>query len=363
MEPLTFDLTEQLNKTKAKWLVTGAAGFIGSNLCLALLKAGQRVVAVDNMVTGQARNIHDLERAASLLPMGSFEFIEGSVCELDVCMHAIEGVQYVLHQAAIGSVPRSIAKPLITHRSNVDGFVNVLEAATSAKVRRFVYASSSAVYGDSNELPKVELRTGNLLSPYAATKAINETYASVFQRTYGIECIGLRYFNVFGPRQDPLGQYAAVIPKWMQSLLSGSPIVINGDGSTSRDFCYIANVIQANLRAALVPGPFKSSQVFNIAYGGRTTLLELANALRDGLKKASDHLASKDIAVSNASTSVAAQFMSSIEHTEFRAGDILHSHADISSAQRILGYLPTHSLAQGLAETCPWYLHNQDRLI
>jgi UDP-N-acetylglucosamine/UDP-N-acetylgalactosamine 4-epimerase len=365
MEAIDFDVSEHLRTHQEKWLVTGAAGFIGSNLCLALLESGQKVLALDNLVTGQARNVNDLENAAQGLPSETFQFIEGSTCDLEVCEAAMRGTRYVLHQAAIGSVPRSVANPLASHRSNVDGFITMLEAARLTGLERLVYASSSSVYGDSQELPKVEARTGNLLSPYAATKAINELYASVFQRTYGVECIGLRYFNVFGPRQDPMGQYAAVIPKWIQAILTNEPIVINGDGSTSRDFCYIKNVVQANLRAALLPRSFEQAQVLNIAYGDRTTLLELANALREGI---TNSIVATPLET-NPQNSQPKHYMqpvprnTTIEHAAFRVGDVLHSRADISKAQKVLGYQPTHSLTQGLAETCPWYLTNRDRLL
>ena len=345
---MMFDPSQLLATTQSKWLVTGAAGFIGSNLTIALLKAGQIVRGIDNFATGHRRNLDDISREVGSHLAKNFEFVDADIRDEQACLKAVQGNDYVLHQAALGSVPRSIADPLSSHRTNVDGFVNVLNASTQAKVKRFVYASSSSVYGDSETLPKVEDKTGRLLSPYAATKAINETYASVFQRTYGLPCVGLRYFNVFGPRQDPNGQYAAVIPRWITALLSGTSVIVNGDGSTSRDFCYIDNVIQANLRAALRPESFEQAEIFNIACGSRTTLIELAEALR--------------VSIALAKGMRADEMISKIEHIEFRKGDVLHSLADTSKATRLLGYKPTHSLAQGLAIISPWYNSNRDRL-
>lgn len=344
-----FDLHSALKSKPAKWLVTGAAGFIGSNLCIALIDAGHTVLGLDNLATGQRRNISDIEQRAELSPSGSFRFIEADICDFAACQTAVKDIDYVLHQAALGSVPRSIGNPIASHQANVNGFLNMIYSASNAKVKRFVYASSSSVYGDSQELPKVEQRTGNVLSPYAATKAINEVYAGVIQRTYGMECVGLRYFNVFGARQDPNGQYAAVIPRWLLSLLKNEAIIVNGDGTTSRDFCYIDNVVQANLRAALRPRAFETAEVFNIAFGQRTTLLELASELRESL--------------ATAEGKTNGQMLSPVKHVDFRAGDVLHSLADISHAQAELGYAPTHSLAQGLSITSPWYFQNQDRLI
>jgi UDP-N-acetylglucosamine/UDP-N-acetylgalactosamine 4-epimerase len=328
------------------WLVTGAAGFIGSNLCVALLEAGQKVVGLDNFETGHRDNVRDIEDVAAAQAQASFRFIEGDIRDAEVCNQACQGVTRVLHQAALGSVPRSIKTPLLTHAANVDGFINMLNAAVTAKVKRFVYASSSSVYGDSPDLPKVESKTGAVLSPYAATKAINELYAGVFQRTYGIECVGLRYFNVFGPRQDPRGAYAAVIPKWAAALMDGEPVVVNGDGSTSRDFCYVGNAVQANLHAALTPDLPPSAQVFNVAFGQQTTLLELANAMREELGLAMGR----------------AELTMNLQHQDFRAGDIRHSLADIAHAQRLLRYAPEVSIAQGLRLAMPWYVKNRKRL-
>lgn len=305
------------------WLITGAAGFIGSHLVETLLGDGERVIGFDNFATGHQRNLDDAVTRGG--GAARFRFINGDLTDLAACNAACAGVDYVLHQAALGSVPRSIERPLDTHRANVDGFINLLVAARDAKVKRFVYASSSSVYGDDPALPKIESRTGRVLSPYAATKQINETYARVFERTYGLETAGLRYFNVFGPRQDPNGAYAAVMPRWFAALKNGEDCFINGDGSTSRDFCFVKNVVQANLKAATAPGA--SDEVYNVAYGGKTSLLELYEMIsaRLGVKRAP-------------------------VFKPFRAGDIKDSQADISLAQKKLGYAPTHSVAQGLDE-------------
>ena len=324
---------------QSTWLVTGGAGFIGSHLTQTLLREGQRVVVLDSLVTGYQRNLDDAVKRAGEGAASRFTFLKGDITSPETCAAACQGVDYVLHQAALGSVPRSIALPLDSHRANVDGFVNMLIAARDAKVKRFVFASSSSVYGDDPTLPKVESRTGRVLSPYAATKHINEVYASVFQRTYGIETIGLRYFNVFGPRQDPNGAYAAVIPKWMAALLSGQPCLVNGDGSTSRDFCFVANAVQANLRAALTQTPGATDAVYNVAVGAKTSLLELYELIRARLAKKRPALAS-------------------LEPTfqPFRPGDIKDSQADISRAKEKLGYAPTHTVAQGMDETVAYLL-------
>ncbi|MGV3621876.1 MAG: SDR family oxidoreductase [Archangium sp.] len=310
----------------SKWLVTGGAGFIGSHLVETLLKDNEHVVVLDNLSTGYQHNLDDAVRRGG--NGDKLTFIRGDITNPADCAKACEGVDYVLNQAALGSVPRSIANPLDSHRSNVDGFMNMLIAARDAKVKRFVYASSSSVYGDDPTLPKQEARTGRVLSPYAATKHINEVYAGVFQRTYGLECIGLRYFNVFGPRQDPNGAYAAVMPRWMAAMQAGEPCVINGDGSTSRDFCYVKNAVQANLKAATTQIPDATDNVYNIAVGDKTSLLELHDLIaeRFGVK-------------------------AQPTFQDFRKGDIKDSQADISKARRLLGYEPTHTVAQGLDET------------
>lgn len=336
-----MDASALLQQTRSKWLVTGAGGFIGSHLAETLALAGQRVTAVDSFVTGRRENLDAILRS-SADASGRIEFIEGDIGDPDVARQATDGVDYVLHQAAIGSVPRSIDRPMATFESNVDGFMQVLNAARNAKVKTFVYASSSSVYGDHPNLPKREEEVGNVLSPYAATKAANELLAGVFTRCYGMSTVGLRYFNVFGSRQDPEGAYAAVIPKWITSLLGGGPVYINGDGESSRDFCFIDNVVQANILAALA-GPMEpQGSALNIAVGQRTTLLALFNLLRD-------LLAAHDPQVRDLSP----------VFREFRAGDVRHSLASIDKARKQIGYSPTHTLEEGLRLALPWYVANQ----
>jgi UDP-N-acetylglucosamine 4-epimerase len=323
------------------WLVTGAAGFIGSHLVEALLKVDQRVTGLDNFATGKPENLNQVQTGVSSEQWARFNFLEAGIEDFAACQRACKGVTYVLHQAALGSVPRSLEDPLASHQSNVTGFLNLLNAAREAGVSRFVYASSSAVYGDEPNLPKSEDRIGQPLSPYAATKLMNEIYAGVFARCYGVQTIGLRYFNVFGPRQDPEGPYAAVIPKWIEAMTTQETVRINGDGETSRDFCYVANVVQANLLAALVDSPDAINRAYNVALGNRTTLNQLYNILRLGLLPHFAHL----------------------EHArphygDFRAGDVRHSQADITKSRQLLGYQPTHNLEQGLAEALPWYIAN-----
>lgn len=330
----SFDLAAALASHSHRWLVTGAAGFIGSHLVEQLLKAGQRVVGLDNFITGKQANLDDAVAKAGQGAAARFTFIKGDITSLETCHQACAGVDFVLHQAALGSVPRSLADPLASHRNNVDGFINMLVAARDAKVKRFVYASSSSVYGDDPTLPKVESRTGRLLSPYAATKHVNEMYASVFQKSYGLETVGLRYFNVFGPRQDPNGPYAAVIPKWMALLFAGQPCELNGDGTTSRDFCFVLNAVQANLRGALAQGADVSDTVYNVAVGDKTSLTQLYGFIRERVAKTRPEV--KDLAP---------------KHQPFRAGDIKDSQADITRARERLGYAPTHSVAQGLELT------------
>lgn len=322
---------------RRRWLVTGSAGFIGSHLLEALLRAGQQVVSLDNFATGHRANLDDVRARVGEEAWARHEFIEGDIADPETCRRVCEGVDIVLHEAALGSVPRSIADPRASHRANVDGFLEMLIAARDAKVRRFVYASSSSVYGDEPNLPKVEPRTGRVLSPYAATKEVNELYAGVFQRTYGLECIGLRYFNVFGPRQDPDGPYAAVIPKWVKALLRDEPCTINGDGETSRDFCYVKNAVQANLLAAVADAS-ATDRAYNVAYGQRTTLKELFALLRDGLAKDRPAIASAEP-----------------KYADFRPGDVRHSLADIGAARKNLGYEPTHDVRRGLDEALAWY--------
>jgi len=381
------DLQTELKARPRTWLVTGVAGFIGSNLLETLLKLDQRVVGLDNFSTGHRYNLDEVQTLVSAEQWTRFRFIEGDIRNLADCQRACEGVDYVLHQAALGSVPRSIDDPLATHANNVDGFVNMLVAARDAKVKRVVYASSSSVYGDEPNLPKVEERIGNPLSPYAATKRMNEIYADVFARTYGMSLVGLRYFNVFGPRQDPNGAYAAVIPKWFASLLRDEPVYINGDGETSRDFCYIANTVQANLLAAAVEPQrerlkteklkaeigqpalenqvsdvsisafqrpsvstdvsvsasqhfsISSAQIYNVALGHRTTLNELYAKIRDLV----------------AAKKPAAAAKASIFRGE-RKGDVRHSLANTARITGDAGYAPTHTIGEGLAEAAEWYL-------
>jgi UDP-N-acetylglucosamine 4-epimerase len=320
------------------WLVTGVAGFIGSHLLETLLRLGQTVVGLDNFITGRKANLEEVKRLVKPDQWMRFTFHEGDIQDAAVCRRACSGVDYVLHQAALGSVPRSIEDPIASNSSNVSGSLNMLAAARDAKVRRFVYASSSSVYGDDPGLPKIEDRTGHPLSPYAVTKAVNELYAAVFARAYGLESVGLRYFNVFGARQDPNGPYAAVIPQWIQAMLRNQPVHINGDGSTSRDFCYVANTVQANLLAATATDAATPDAVFNVALNSRTTLNELFELLR--VRLAGDHPSLRDARP---------------VHRPFRTGDVMHSQADISKARRLLGYEPTYTVEQGLDEALAWY--------
>lgn len=337
-----YDLLQlQVRASSRTWLVTGVAGFIGSNLLETLLMLDQHVVGLDNFDTGKRSNLEQVRERVQPEQWARFRFIEGDIADPAVCQAACAGVDYVLHQAALGSVPRSIVEPLASHRANVTGFLQMLLAARDAKVRRFVYASSSAVYGDHPGLPKVEEQTGRVLSPYAATKAMNEVYARVCADAYGLESIGLRYFNVFGPRQDPEGAYAAVIPKWIAALLRREPVRINGDGETSRDFCYIANVVQANLLAATTTNPGAINQVYNVALGERTTLNELFQTLQTGLRRLDPTMPEQQPV-----------------YGEFRPGDVRHSLADISKAARLLGYAPTHRLSEGLEVAFDWYRAN-----
>jgi len=335
------ELQEQLRGERRHWLVTGAAGFIGSNLVEALLKLGQKVTGLDNFATGFQ---HNLDQVAALVGPGAwadFTFIEGDIRVLADCHAACAGVDYVLHEAALGSVSRSIEDPIATNDTNVSGFLNMLVAARDAKVKRFVYAASSSTYGDHPALPKVEPEIGNPLSPYAVTKYVNELYAQVFGRCYGMPTIGLRYFNVFGPRQDPHGAYAAVIPQWIAALVMDTPLKINGDGETSRDFCFIDNVVQANLLAATVQTPEAVNEVYNVALNARTSLNEL-HAMMVAL--------------------LADQFPHVLTHQpaygDFRAGDVRHSQADIGKAERLLGFAPTHRIDEGMRNALDWYVRN-----
>jgi len=330
----------QLNQKPEKWLVTGAAGFIGSNLLETLLRNNQQVIGLDNFSTGHAHNLDEVKNSISTTQWNNFTFIEGDIRNLDTCRKASESITYVLHQAALGSVPRSIADPINTNENNISGFLNMLVASRDAGVKRFVYAASSSTYGDHPGLPKVEDNIGNPLSPYAVTKLVNELYAQVFARTYGFKSIGLRYFNVFGKRQDPNGAYAAVIPKWVEAMITNKLVYINGDGETSRDFCYIDNTVQANILAAITEDE-ATNQIYNVAVGERTSLKDLFELIRVGLENEFPHLHSfKPI------------------YQDFRAGDVRHSLADISKAKKLLGYCPTHPIYAGIDTALKWYVIN-----
>jgi UDP-N-acetylglucosamine 4-epimerase len=337
-----FESLKQALQTHPKtWLVTGVAGFIGSNLLEALLKLNQRVVGLDNFSTGYRRNLDEVHTLVKPEQWANFNFIEGDIRNLEDCRRACDGVHYVLHQAALGSVPRSIEDPVTTNQNNIDGFLNMLVAARDVKVQRFVYAASSSTYGDHPDLPKVEDKIGRPLSPYAVTKLVNELYAEVFARTYGFKAIGLRYFNIFGRRQDPEGAYAAVIPKWIASMIKNEPVYINGDGETSRDFCHIENTVQANLLAATANDENALNQVYNVAVGDRTSLNQLYFHLRDNLANQFPHLKDENPA-----------------YRDFRAGDVRHSLADISKGEELLGYAPTQRIDSGLKEAMAWYINH-----
>jgi UDP-N-acetylglucosamine 4-epimerase len=331
-------VTEELRAAPRRWLVTGGAGFIGSHLVEALLRLGQDVVVLDDFSTGREENLEAVRRGVGQDAARRLAVVRGDIRDPGACRGAMRGVRLVLHQAALGSVPRSIAQPAPTHEVNVSGFLNVLEAARGAGIRRVVYASSSSVYGDHPALPKAEDAVGRPLSPYAASKRCDELYAQAFATSYGLELIGLRYFNVFGPRQDPEGPYAAVMPRWFASLLRGAPVTIYGDGETSRDFCYVANVVQANLLGALTASADALGEVYNVACGARTTLNELFGLIRAQVARFRPEAAS--------ATPV---------HQDFRPGDVRHSLADVTKAARLLGYRPTHSVADGLALAAGWY--------
>jgi UDP-N-acetylglucosamine 4-epimerase len=339
------DIKEQLIRNPKKWLVTGVAGFIGSNLLETLLELDQTVVGIDNFMTGYPHNLEDVETAVGPGKWSRFEFIAGDIRNAEDCRRACSGIDFILHQAALGSVPRSIDDPITTNSCNVDGFLQVLSIAREAGVKKFVFASSSSVYGDSPRLPKVENEIGDMLSPYAASKLVDEIYAGVFSRVYDFHSIGLRYFNVFGRRQDPNGAYAAVIPRWIDTLINRETPVINGDGETSRDFCHISNVVQANILAATRGNPEAFNKVYNIAYGQRTTLNELFALIRNSLSSIIPEVA-------------AIQAM----HGPMRQGDVRHSLADISRAVELLGYAPGYSVERGMEETMQWYVEAKDKM-
>jgi UDP-N-acetylglucosamine 4-epimerase len=330
---------ERIRTRPHTWLVTGAAGFIGSHLLEALLKLDQRVIGLDNFSLGSRGNLTEVRDGVTESQWKNFRFIEGDIRSLDTCRRACHTVEFVLHQAALGSVPRSIADPVATHDTNVTGFLNMLVAARGAGVSRFVYAGSSATYGDHPALPKVESQIGRPLSPYALTKYVNELYAGIFAHCYGFGSIGLRYFNVFGPRQDPNGTYAAVIPRWIASMIRGEPVFINGDGETARDFCYIDNAVRANLLAATVDDAAAVNQVYNVAVNAKTTLNELFELIRSLLEPRYPHL--RDLRPA---------------YREFRSGDVRFSQADIGKAQQLLGYRPARRVGEGLARAIDWYV-------
>ncbi|MEJ7668053.1 MAG: SDR family oxidoreductase [Casimicrobiaceae bacterium] len=332
-------LRQRLAVTPRSWLVTGSAGFIGSHLTQQLLQNNQTVASLDSFATGHRRNLDEVRAAVTPAQWNLHRFIEADIVDINACRDACSGIDIVLHQAALGSVPRSLNDPIATNAANVDGFLNMLVAARDARVSRFVYAASSSTYGDHPGLPKVEDAIGRPLSPYAVTKLVNELYADVFARCYGVATIGLRYFNIFGARQDPQGAYAAVIPGWTRAMLLGEDVAINGDGETSRDFCYVDNAVQANLLAALTEDPAAINQVYNVAVDDRTSLNRLFELLRAEL----------------------AQFVPSVAsvnpvYHDFRPGDVRHSQANIAKAQRLLGYAPTHSLTDGIRAAMPWYV-------
>lgn len=357
-------LQTELRGLPKTWLVTGVAGFIGSNLLEVLLKLNQRVVGLDNFSTGYKHNFDEVKHLVSQDQWNNFYFIEGDICNLEDCHKSMRwlpqpgvgkkghsgddaavsffSVDYVLHQAALGSVPRSIADPVATNANNVTGFLNIIEASRQAGVQSFTYAASSSTYGDHEALPKVEENIGNPLSPYAITKLVNELYARIYARCYGFKSIGLRYFNVFGPRQDPNGAYAAVIPKWIANLLNGEDININGDGETSRDFCFVANAVQANILAACALNDAKD-QVYNVAVGNRTSLNELHELLRDELR------------------ANGAKPSEGVKYLDFRNGDVLHSQAEISKVTKALAYKPSHSLRKGVVELIKWHLYKSTK--
>lgn len=328
---------QELQNNPRTWLVTGCAGFIGSNLLEKLLLLNQKVIGLDNFATGFQHNLDEVQTQVSAEQWANFRFIEGDIRNLDTCKQATQGVDYVLHQAALGSVPRSINDPITTNEVNIGGFLNMLVACRDAQVKSFVFAASSSTYGDHPDLPKVEHKIGNPLSPYAITKYVDELYAKVFASTYGFKSIGLRYFNVFGKRQTPNGAYAAVIPKWTAAMIHQEEIVVNGDGETSRDFCYVQNAIQANILAAMNM-PESGYEVYNVAYHAQTSLNQLFAMIRETL-------GSHQI-----------DYPREPNYQDFRPGDVRHSFANIDKAKQQLGYQPTHSILQGLAEAMPWYI-------
>jgi UDP-N-acetylglucosamine 4-epimerase len=332
-----------LSTNPRTWLITGVAGFIGSNILEFLLKNDQKVIGLDNFITGHKVNLDDVKKGLTENQWKNFKFIEGDITIIEDCKKACNNVDYVLHQAALGSVPRSLADPITTNKANISGFLNMLVAARDAKVKSFVYAASSSTYGDHPDLPKKEDVIGNPLSPYAITKYVNELYAQIFFKSYGLNSIGLRYFNVFGKRQDPAGAYAAVIPKWIYALINNEDIYINGDGKTSRDFCFVENAVQANILAATSPKE-SLNQIYNVAVGARTSLNQLVTMLQESLAFNQIHT------------------KSNIINRDFRAGDVLHSQADISKAQSMLGYKPEYTISTGIEKAIVWYIENSSKI-
>ena len=333
------EVQQYLRDHQHQWLVTGVAGFIGSNLLEALLRLNQKVTGLDNFSTGHRHNLEQVKDLVGPEAWSNFNFIEGDIRNLEDCRSACKNVDFVLHEAALGSVPRSIEDPILANDNNISGFLNMLVAARDSSVKRFVYASSSSIYGDNPDLPKEESMIGRPLSPYAVTKYVNELYADVFARCYGTDLIGLRYFNVFGPRQDPNGAYAAVIPQWVAALIKNQPLRINGDGETSRDFCFVDNVVQANLLSALVGDAEAVNQVYNVALNERTSLNQLYAMMRSLLLEQFPHLEKHRP-----------------EYVDFREGDVRHSQADIAKAAKLLGFHPTHRIDQGLKQAMDWYV-------
>lgn len=332
---------EQLQQAPKTWLITGVAGFIGSNLLETLLKLNQNVLGLDNFATGHQHNLDEVQNLVSTEQWANFKFYEGDIRNLEDCQKACANVDYVLHQAALGSVPRSISDPITTNAANITGFLNMLVAARDANVSSFTYAASSSTYGDHPALPKVEENIGNPLSPYAVTKYVNELYADVFARTYDFKAIGLRYFNVFGKRQDPNGAYAAVIPKWTAAMIAGDDVFINGDGETSRDFCFIENTVQANILAATTQNDEAKNQVYNVAVGDRTTLNDLFNAIKAALNENGVTYTKEPV------------------YRDFRAGDVRHSQANIIKIQQHLSYIPQYKIVEGIKNAMPWYIDFQ----
>jgi UDP-N-acetylglucosamine 4-epimerase len=332
---------EYLGANQKTWLVTGVAGFIGSNLLEFLLGKNQLVVGLDNFATGHQHNLDKVEVIVGQQAWANFQFINGDIRDKETCHKACQGIDYVLHQAALGSVPRSIEDPVTTNQVNIDGFLNMLIAARDQKVSSFVYAASSSTYGDHASLPKEEDKIGNPLSPYAVTKYVNELYASVFARTYDFKSIGLRYFNIFGPRQDPAGAYAAVIPKWVAAMLSGQQIIINGKGDTSRDFCYVDNAVEMNILAALAENEEALGQIYNVALNDQTSLNELYAYIKQSIE---DHIDGVEIMEP--------------EYRDYRAGDVMHSRANIQKAKSLLRYDPQFRISQGLKIAMSWYIND-----